>query len=86
MPRRECWDHFIFFEKTHLESVTKIWLEFYHRKRPHQGRENELLVKPKTTAKRKQKTSSQPERISLADVRCEQQLGGLLKSYSRRAA
>ncbi len=51
--RRECWDHFIFFGKLHLEHVTKIWLEYYHRKRPHQGRENELRVKPKTTAKRK---------------------------------
>jgi hypothetical protein len=26
------------------------------------------------------------ESISLADIRCEQQLGGLLKSYSRQAA
>jgi putative transposase len=45
--RRECLYHFIFFGLTHLDNVMKTWLGFYHQLCPHQGLENELLLKPK---------------------------------------
>jgi putative transposase len=80
--RRECLHHFLFFGLTHLDSVLKTWLAYYHQQRPHQGIENELPVRPK----RKHGKPVEDETISLADIRCQQQLGGLLKSYSRRAA
>lgn len=82
--RRECTDHFLFFGLTHLDSVLKTWLGFYHQLRPHQGIENELLLRPKNSGRPKIHVAK--EGIALADIRCEQQLGGLLKSYSRKAA
>jgi putative transposase len=80
--RRECLDHFIFFGARHLDAVVQTWLAHYHAERPHQGRENELLVRP---------TGSKPsdvdaEIFSLQDVRCRKRLGGLLKHYERVAA
>ena len=44
----------------------------------HQAKENQLLVNPKTTKRRKVKP---PGTISLVYIRCEQKLGGLLNSY-----
>lgn len=82
--RRECLHHFLFFGLTHLDSVLKTWLAYYHQQRPHQGIENELLVRPKRD--RRRKLPAEPPTISLTEIRCKQQLGGLLKSYSRRAA
>jgi len=80
--RRECLDHFLFFGKTHLDSVVKTWIGYCHIRRPHQGVGNELLLAPKDKRRRK----SNSKTISLKDVRCNQELGGLLKSYSRKAA
>jgi len=82
--RAECLDHFLFFGLAHLESVLKTWLGFYHQFRPHQGVGNELLLKPNRKRGRQQPAEDEP--ISLAEIRCEQQLGGLLKSYRRKAA
>ncbi|MBC7854828.1 MAG: transposase, partial [Pirellulaceae bacterium] len=76
--QQECLDHFIVFGEAHLNLLVREFLEHYHMERPHQAKENELLVKPKTKRRRKAKP---PDTISLADVRCEQKLGGLLKSY-----
>jgi putative transposase len=78
---QECLDHFIVFGERHLNHLCSVFLDYYHRRRPHQGKENELLV-----AKRSEKRKPTREVINLADVRCEQQLGGLLKHYYREAA
>jgi putative transposase len=82
--RWECLDHFIFFGLQHLNSVAATYLAHYLGERPHQGKENELL----TGDTGESKTCDRPDQelISLRDVRCEQQLGGLLKHYSRKAA
>jgi hypothetical protein len=53
-------------------------LVYYHRSRPHQGKESHLLVKPKLKKQRKAKPL---DTISLNEIRCEQKLGGLLKTY-----
>jgi putative transposase len=76
--QQECLDHFMVFGEAHLNLLVREFLEHYHMERPHQGKENELLVVPKTKRRRKVKP---PDTISLTDVRCEQKLGGLLKSY-----
>lgn len=81
--RRECLDYFFFFGAKHLDGVIRSWFEHYHAERPHQGRENELLVRSKR--------AENPEVIdtatfSLHDVRCSKRLGGLLKHYERVAA
>ncbi|WP_425619122.1 integrase core domain-containing protein [Anatilimnocola sp. NA78] len=80
--RRECLNHFLFFGTQHLDSVLKTWLSFYHKHRPHQGKENELLTGNLRITN--SESAAIAETISLSDIRCEQQ--GLLKSYHRKAA
>jgi len=81
--RRECLDHFVFFGVKHLDSVVRVWLEHYHAERPHQGRENELLVRSPRTNKPQVADAAA---FSLRDIRCRKRLGGLLKHYERVAA
>jgi hypothetical protein len=79
---QECLDHFIVFGERHLNHLCSVFIDYYHQLRPHQGKENELLV-----AKRKSRPKQPPvEVISLSEVRCQQKLGGLLKHYHRKAA
>ncbi len=77
--RQECLDHFVFFGVTHLDSVANSWFEHYHAERPHQEREDELLVRSLRTKK------SEVAAAAFA-LRCRKQLGGLLKHYDRVAA
>jgi putative transposase len=75
--KQECLDHFVVFGAEHMDVLCSEYLEYYHTERPHQGRENELLV------------GNPPQRgelLKLSDVRCTTRLGGLLKSYQRKAA
>lgn len=81
--RSECLNHFVFFGAKHLDAVARSWLAHYHAERPHQGRENELLVPPPTTEK---SATLDAATFSLHDVRCRKRLGGLLKHYERVAA
>ena len=81
--RRECLDHFVFFGVRHLDGVANSWLEHYHAERPHQGRENELLFRPRGT---KKAAGGEMVTLSLRDIRCRKRLGGLLKHYERVAA
>ncbi len=70
--REECLDHFIIFSERHLEVLLREYLNHYHSERPHQGLNNELIVK------RRQETTGQIQKQS--------RLSGLLNHYSRRAA
>lgn len=78
---QECLDHFIVFGEQHLNHLCSVFVEYYQRRRPHQGKDNELLV-----AKRGRRKKSAAATISLSEVRCQQQLGGLLKHFYRQAA
>lgn len=80
--RGECLNHFVFLGLKHLDSVVRTYRDFYLHCRPHQGVENELL----TQAKGEHSSAPELDTISLAEIRCEQRFGGLLKHYSRRAA
>jgi putative transposase len=64
----------IFFGKAMLERATKVYLDFYHSERPHQGLKNELII-PMTRP---------PD--PTGEVITTKRLGGLLKSYHRQAA
>jgi putative transposase len=79
--RQELLDDFIVFGERHLNCLCTVFLDFYHRRRPHQAKENDLLV-----VRRRRKTKPRTEVIPLSEVRCQQQLGGLLKHYYREAA
>lgn len=88
--RHEVLGHFLIFGQKHLDYLTQTFVPFYYRRRPHQSKENQVLSVEPPPRRRKRKT---PRRgvaptttISLADVKCDRQLGGLLKHYHRKAA
>ena len=77
---QECLDHFVIFGERHLNHLCAVFCDYYHRLRPHQGKDNELLV-----TKRRRRREPPAGVIPLSEVRCQQRLGGLLKHYYRRA-
>jgi putative transposase len=85
--RYECLNDFVFFGTQHLDSVAASYRTHYLNERPHQSKDNELLIRP-AVQKSKIRAEDQPaaDCIFLADIRCHKRLGGLLKHYSRRAA
>jgi putative transposase len=83
--KQECLDHFLVFGLRHLEYLCREYLAYYLTERPHQGRDNELLLPPPHRL-RVQPVIDPPEPVRLGDIRCRSRLGGLLKSYSCRAA
>jgi putative transposase len=84
---QECLDRFVVFGERHMDHLCREYLAYYHAERPHQSLENEPLIKPKKRGRRTTKRGKiEDEIIPLTVVRCRQRLGGLLKSYSRRAA
>jgi putative transposase len=78
----------VFFGTQHLDSVAASYRTHYMNERPHQGKDNELLVRPKErkSTRRFQEQPTGDDRLSMADIRCHKRLGGLLKHYSRKAA
>jgi putative transposase len=85
--RYECLNHFVFFGLGHLDRVAAVYRRYYLAERPHQGKDNELLLRPKGRRKNPpQNSAAGPECVALSEIRCHKRLGGLLKHYSRRAA
>lgn len=82
--QQECLDHFVVFGHKHMDLLCREFVEHYHLERPHQGLDNELIIKlPK---QKRKKAHAEAETIRLSDIRCDERLGGLLKSYRRIAA
>lgn len=75
--RRECLDHFVVCGERHLRYLLDTYVEFYNRRRPHQGMNNEVL--------NGQRRANWTEPIRASDVRCESALGGLLRHYYRKS-
>ena len=73
--KHEALDHFMIFGEKHLNHMAREFVDYYHRRRPHQGKGNKLLLP----------TDSSPPATE-GEVVCEQRLGGLLKHYYRKAA
>src|SRR4029079_18834900 len=44
---QECLDHFIVFGERHLDFLCSFCLDYYHRLRPHQSKENAPLLSAK---------------------------------------
>ena len=74
--QQECLDHFVIFGERHLNHLCAVFCGYYHRLRPHQGKDNELLV---TKRKRRCELPADTDVIAL------RQLGGPLKHYYRNA-
>ena len=72
--KEECLDQMIFFGERSLRNAIDEYLEHYHRERPHQGLGNHYLE------------SNGESRDATTPVECRERLGGLLRSYHRRAA
>jgi len=79
--QQECLDHFIVFGERHMNHLVKEMVAFYHESRPHQAKDNDLLVPTKAAKK-----AEEPEVVRLSEVRCKKRLGGVLKHYYRKAA
>jgi putative transposase len=77
--KQECLDHFVVFGEDHLRHLLAEFLRHYHEHRPHQGLGNVPPDGPPPA-----EDTDIP--LSLAAVRCQERLGGLLKHYTRRAA
>lgn len=83
---QECLDQFVVFGEQHLDHLCAEYVAHYHEERPHQSLDNspvKLLRKrgrPKTSRGR-----AMDEVIPLNEIQCQHRLGGLLKSYSRKA-
>ena len=82
--KQECLDHFIVSGETHMSLLCTEFREHYHRERPHQGLDNDLVQKPRSTTRNR--SDSSVDFIRISDICCQERLGGLLTSYSRRAA
>ena len=87
----EALDHFIVLGQRHLNYILTTFAAFYNVRRPHQSKDNRTLPmasgrNEKTTRKQKSAEPELVESLPLCEVRCEKQLGGLLKHYYRKAA
>lgn len=79
--QQECLDQFLIFGTRHLDHLAREYLAHYHEERPHQGLDNDRILAPPRL-----RTREPDEPMSLSSVRRKSRLGGLLKSYYRRAA
>jgi putative transposase len=76
--RHECLNHFIVFGKRHLDYLVRVFVGHYNERRAHSARDflppacNEPVPENNT--------------IVLEDIVCREELGGLIKTYARRAA
>jgi putative transposase len=84
--QQECLDHFLVFGEKHCDVLVREYVAYYLTQRPHQGRDNELLnaKRPRGRTSKLRGEVEEPM-VSIDEVRCDQRLGGLLKSYRRAA-
>jgi hypothetical protein len=79
---------FIVFGKAHFDYIVSEYLAFYHECGPHQGIGNILLPRPRSEPDDATAAGCPSELapLSLADVKCETRISGLLKHFYREAA
>ena len=70
--KSECLNQLMLFSKEQLQYAVREYIQFYNTQRPHQGLDNEI---PKAKVN-----------VAAGEVVCLERLGGLLKSYERKAA
>ena len=78
--KRECLNYFACFSVNHLDHIIQTYATFYNVHRPHQGMGNQPLGCSDGSSKYTE-VAKQP----LGQIECNEQLGGLLKSYRRAA-
>lgn len=83
--RQECLNHLIIFGLSRLQHVLDEYKNYYNQHRPHQGIGNRIPDQCKQHASGPVPVTPK-RRLRHDDIRCQEFLGGLLKSHSRRAA
>ncbi len=81
----EYLDRIVMFEEQHIDHVCHEYLSHYHGERPQQSLQNEPTNHHTQEVREAQDEAGivEDEIVSLSEIRCKQQLGGLLKSYGR---
>ena len=74
----ECLDKFVIVAERHLNYICREWRLYYNGERPHEARGH---LPPGCESPPESQAT-----IKLGDIVCNTRFGGLLKSYSRRAA
>ena len=74
----ECLNKFVIVAEKHLDHVCRVWSRHYNEERPHSAREH---LPPDFTASPEECTT-----VRVKDIVCTSKLGGVIQSYSRRAA
>lgn len=86
--KHEALNHFVVFGKEHFDFIVSEYVQYFLDLQPHQGVGNAPLPRPRgepaegTTPDGE--NNFQP--LSLADIKCQRRLGGLLKHFYRQAA
>jgi hypothetical protein len=81
---QEALDHFVVLGEQHFNRIVSSWLDYHHTERPHQSKENDLLV-PFRRPKKRRPVLRLEEPPKVRDVHCCKRLGGLLKRPRRTA-
>ena len=85
--QQEALDHFICFGKEHFDHIVSEYVQYYLGRRPHQALDNVLLPRRSDEwVDVADNNDASAEPLSLADIKCELRLGGLLKHFYRVAA
>ncbi len=74
----ECLNRFVIVGEKHLDHICRVWSRHYNEERPHSSRDH---LPPDFTAVPEEVTS-----IRVNEIVCNSKLGGVIRSYSRRAA
>jgi putative transposase len=74
----ECLDRFVIVAERHLNYVCRVWSRHYNGARPHSSRNH---LPPDYTSPPTECTT-----VRASDIVCTSALGGVIHSYSRRAA
>jgi len=74
----ECLNKFVIVAEKHLDHISRIWSRHYNEERPHSSRDH---LPPDFTAPPSEVTT-----VRLSNIVCTTKLGGVIRSYSRRAA
>jgi putative transposase len=74
----ECLNKFVIVSERHLNYICRFWSRHYNEERPHSSRNH---LPPDFTTSPQEATT-----VRLSDIVCTSKLGGVIHSYSRRAA
>ncbi len=78
--RAECLNQFLCFSMKHLDFIVQTFARFHKERRPHQSKGNRVLTFTGDSPSPPDLTHE-----PLGRIRCQQELGGLLKHYARAA-